>query len=80
MRLLSPKAAEQAKALPAGPLLLLLQPSGQREPLALPARKLQNSESLRLVLPHTAGLENRGAAVLHSAKAHMEGGGDGDSR
>jgi hypothetical protein len=71
--LLSPKAAEQARALPPGPCLLLLQPvsAGERKPLALPARKLRSGDLLRLVLPHTAGIENRGVAVLHAAKAHI---------
>ena len=72
--LLSPKAAEQARALPPGPCLLLLQPEGQKEPLALPGRRLRSGELLRLVLPHTAGLENRGAAVLHAAKSFVGGG------
>ena len=74
--LLSPKVAEQARALPPGPCLLLLHPEGQKEPLALPGRRLQSGELLRLVLPHTAGLENRGAAVLHAAKAFV---GSGDA-
>ena len=72
VELLSPKAAEKARALAPGPCLLLLQPRGQKEPLALPGRRLSRGDQLRLVLPHTAGLENRGSALLHSAKAYVE--------
>ena len=39
----------------------------------MPARRMREPESLRLLLLYTAGLDNRPAAVVHSAKAALEG-------
>ena len=70
---LSETAADKVRSLPVGPCLLLLEPADRsRAPMALPARRLRG-DKLRLVLPHTAGLEGRPAAVIHAAKMHVQG-------
>ena len=69
---LSPKAAQRAREMPAGPCLLLLQPADEsRPPVPLPARRLRNPEAVRLLVPYTAGLEFRPAAVLHSLRSQL---------
>lgn len=72
---LSDKAAARALALPPVPVLLLLQPAGDgggTAALPVPARRLQSpAPALKLLLLHTAGLEYRPNAVLHSLRSAL---------
>jgi tRNA (cytosine34-C5)-methyltransferase len=69
----SEETAEAASKVPFGPLTLILQPADpSKRSLAVPGRMVRKpSRGLRLNLLHTAGLEFRPKAIVHSLKAHL---------
>ena len=71
---LSPTGAAAVQRVPYGPLVLLLEPADSSKPrLAVPARRVRKPvEGLRVHLLHTAGLEFRPKAIMHSMRSHIE--------
>ena len=63
---LSPTAAKAAAALSFGPCVLLFGSANGGAAVPMPGRRLRQTESIRLQIPFTAGLEFRPKAVAHA--------------
>ncbi|KAL1511104.1 hypothetical protein AB1Y20_005925 [Prymnesium parvum] len=68
---LSPSLKQAAAALPVGPVLLLFRTPHGSATLPMPGRRLRSSDSLRLLVPFTPGLEFRPKATLHALRFQL---------